>query len=268
MRKNNQTGRILIKCGADKKVNNFLWRTAQMCRYFLSNVYKKHTQARKYQADGLQYGRSMVEMLGVLAIIGVLSVGAIAGYQKAMFKYKINKTITQITTISQLIKNHYFNQKNYVGLRSHNLTLLKSILPPEMIDENSTLVDDDTNRTAYVISPLKSGVLIDDDTWDSGGYKAFTLNYFGLSSDECVAIATADWSSIGVLNILVRPSTYADTVSTALSCNSSNHGFIGNGSVTACPGGNIVPIPIPVTLAQSACNCKTTQSCDIIFSFN
>ena len=28
----------------------------------------------------LQSGRSMVEMLGTLAIIGVLSVGAIAGY--------------------------------------------------------------------------------------------------------------------------------------------------------------------------------------------
>lgn len=38
-------------------------------------------------------GRSMVEMLGVLAIIGVLSVGAIAGYSKAMFKYKMNKTL-------------------------------------------------------------------------------------------------------------------------------------------------------------------------------
>ena len=38
-----------------------------------------------------QYGRSMVEMLGVLAIVGVLSVGAIAGYSKAMMKYKMNK---------------------------------------------------------------------------------------------------------------------------------------------------------------------------------
>jgi Tfp pilus assembly protein PilE len=38
-----------------------------------------------------QSGRSMVEMLGVLAIIGVLSVGAIAGYSKAMMKYKLNK---------------------------------------------------------------------------------------------------------------------------------------------------------------------------------
>ena len=31
-------------------------------------------------------GRSMIEMLGVLAIIGVLSVGGIAGYSKAMMK--------------------------------------------------------------------------------------------------------------------------------------------------------------------------------------
>ena len=39
-----------------------------------------------------QNGRSMIEMLGVLAIIGVLSVGGIAGYSKAMLKIKINKT--------------------------------------------------------------------------------------------------------------------------------------------------------------------------------
>ena len=44
-----------------------------------------------------ELGRSMVEMLGVLAIIGVLSVGAIAGYSKAMMKYKLNKYATDIT---------------------------------------------------------------------------------------------------------------------------------------------------------------------------
>ena len=40
-----------------------------------------------------QSGRSMIDMLGVLAIIGVLSVGGIAGYSKAMEKWKINKTL-------------------------------------------------------------------------------------------------------------------------------------------------------------------------------
>lgn len=49
-----------------------------------------------------QSGRSMVEMLGVLAIIGVLSVGSIAGYQKAMFKYKMNK---QAESFNMLLSN-------------------------------------------------------------------------------------------------------------------------------------------------------------------
>lgn len=38
-------------------------------------------------------GRSMIEMLGVLAVIAVLSVGGIAGYSKAMEKFKVNKLI-------------------------------------------------------------------------------------------------------------------------------------------------------------------------------
>ena len=49
-----------------------------------------------------QSGRSMVEMLGVLAIIGVLSVGAIAGYSKAMEKYRLNQ---YSQAISMLINN-------------------------------------------------------------------------------------------------------------------------------------------------------------------
>ena len=41
-------------------------------------------------------GRSMVEMLGTLAIIGVLSVGGIAGYSYGMDKYRANETINDV----------------------------------------------------------------------------------------------------------------------------------------------------------------------------
>lgn len=46
-------------------------------------------------------GRSMVEMLGVLAIIGVLSAGALAGFNNAMFKHKLNTQTTQYTELFQ-----------------------------------------------------------------------------------------------------------------------------------------------------------------------
>ena len=41
-------------------------------------------------------GRSMVEMLGTLAIIGVLSIGGIAGYKYGMDKYRANQTINDV----------------------------------------------------------------------------------------------------------------------------------------------------------------------------
>ena len=43
-----------------------------------------------------QSGRSMVEMLGVLAIVGVLSIGGIMGYSYGMDKYRANEATNQI----------------------------------------------------------------------------------------------------------------------------------------------------------------------------
>lgn len=53
-----------------------------------------------------QSGRSMVEMLGTLAIIGVLSMGGITGYSYAMDKYRANQTINDINlrTVDLLIQ--------------------------------------------------------------------------------------------------------------------------------------------------------------------
>ena len=45
-------------------------------------------------------GRSMVEMLGVLAVIGVLSVGGIMGYKFGMMKYRVNEIINELNIIA------------------------------------------------------------------------------------------------------------------------------------------------------------------------
>ena len=54
-----------------------------------------------------QTGRSMVEMLGVLAIIGVLSVGGIAGYTMAMNKYKANEVTNAAAQLAILAEAKY-----------------------------------------------------------------------------------------------------------------------------------------------------------------
>ena len=47
-------------------------------------------------------GRSMVEMLGVLAIIGVLSIGGIAGYTMAMNRFRANEILNYASQASIL----------------------------------------------------------------------------------------------------------------------------------------------------------------------
>ena len=50
---------------------------------------KKEIKMEKITAQ--QSGRSMVEMLAVLMIIGVLVVGAVAGLEQGMQKFKVEK---------------------------------------------------------------------------------------------------------------------------------------------------------------------------------
>ncbi len=92
-------------------------------------------------------GRSMIEMLGVLAIVGILSVGGIAGFSKAMFKYKLNKAIEQYNIVFDLIVTNTdkwqrikTNGQEYSMLSE--LWISMDILPNEMIKkQNDTLYD-------------------------------------------------------------------------------------------------------------------------------
>lgn len=62
-----------------------------------------------------QSGRSMIEMLGVLAIIGILSMGALAGYSQVKNRLRISEAIDEINEIAD--KTYQLSQwkRNYQG---------------------------------------------------------------------------------------------------------------------------------------------------------
>ena len=99
----------------------------------------------KFENDSICTGRSMVEMLGVLAIVGVLSVGAIAGYSKAMFKYKLNKQTEQMNQLFNGITQYYRQLSNTENL----LPVLKklNIVPVEMLKNNPSYIFDVFNNS-------------------------------------------------------------------------------------------------------------------------
>ena len=110
----------------------------------------------KPDGESLCAGRSMVEMLGVLAIIGVLSVGAIAGYSKAMFKYKLNKQTEQLTQVLNTITRlaHSFNNLTEFTYMIPYLIKMGEV-PNEMVKQghNSYIYDIFNNYYYATIQP-------------------------------------------------------------------------------------------------------------------
>ena len=68
-----------------------------------------------------EYGRSMVEMLGVLAIMGVLSATGIYGYKIAMRRHQANEIATMTTTLMMLAHTANAGEGGCVQLSTSDL---------------------------------------------------------------------------------------------------------------------------------------------------
>ncbi len=168
----------------------------------LSAVYTDSTLAKNRQADVPQYGRSMIEMLGVLAIIGVLSVGGIAGYSKAMMKYRINKTIEQITLIAGNFRTFYSTQPNYAGVQvcasgcnENNTAIAKKakLIPDEML----TITD---GKISAITNPFGGSVAVDAADRNKSN-DSFLISFDTVPEEACIELATYDWSNINAYSL-------------------------------------------------------------------
>ena len=117
------------------------------------------------------FGRSMIEMLGVLAIVGVLSVGGIAGYSKAMMKWKINKMIEDYTMLmTGLMEYQESLFKTYTG-DYENRGLAQFIMDAKLVPETWKLVnhqfiaDSLGNKINTYVDTAKTGTKFSSDTF-------------------------------------------------------------------------------------------------------
>ena len=235
-----------------------------------------------------QNGRSMIEMLGVLAIIGVLSVGGIAGYSKAMMKFKTNKTIDQIAMTVTNIRTLYAQQKDYdittsqaykMGVVDDAIVLFEKKGGSGTDKDN--LVDKGKLTNAFSgwaeIAPAKSGV-----QGETTG--AFVVTFGGLPREACVAIATNDWGSgysSGLLGIGTGAAADATThVIGDIPCDVNGASVAsptgvkdGETNVTytaltkySCAVGK-VSAAFSVADAATGCNCTGTNSCYVTLKY-
>ncbi len=130
-----------------------------------------------------QFGRSMIEMLGVLAIIGVLSIGGIAGYSKAMEKHKINKTIDEINTLTGNLRPLINNKLNASCSQSDAglCPILKklNIVPDYMWQEDGLLKNSFGGDVDILVGIAKSMRIV----------------YTGIPYPACIQLATSNWGN-------------------------------------------------------------------------
>lgn len=200
-------------------------------------------------------GRSMIEMLGVLAIIAVLTVGGIAGYSKAMYMFKMNKSIQQITEIVFNVRSLFANERDYKGMDVGFLVNM-NLVPADMIDSELdwVILRDALNHAVYL------NVGYGYDLQHSGDFQALGVYIMEINSKkDCIDIATRDWgtASSGLVFVAVvnNPSGDIDIIEgdVYLGCHGGKQGQ----SVIACAGGDIIPTPMPLHIAAEACTDKS-----------
>ena len=154
----------------------------------------------------------MIEMLGVLAIVGVLSVAGIAGYSKAMGKFKINKAMDQVSTLAANIKTMYASVGTYASLTNDQAYKL-ALFPDEMVRgcSGATL----TGATAF-IDFLISAAHAAGGTGDecirngingtasvTGNAADFSIEFTGVSKEACAAFVSSEWGGASGFRQLV-----------------------------------------------------------------
>ena len=119
----------------------------------------------------------MIEMLGVLAIVGVLSAGGIAGYSMAMQSYKGTQLIERVNLIATRTRSLY--KGTYTDVSNDN-----------MINSGKLNATDFANpfggNLEVYVDPCCSDVFY------------ITTRQATIPSEVCVDVLTTDWGSSGV----------------------------------------------------------------------
>ena len=217
-------------------------------------------------------GRSMIEMLGVLAIIGVLSVGGIAGYSKAMNKFKTNKVADNVSMLVANIKTMYAQQNSFEGLTKSSAVSM-GLVPDELVttypsgNTDNAVLNNSFNGTVLINASNSVGVTAASNTDDA---LSFNIVFNGLSKEACITLATNDWGSGFSSGLIGMKVTIDDQAITGdsdvkMGCTGSEEGSTGTSQI-ACPGGS-TPLPMPVAQAAAACKCDAGNTCSILWKY-
>lgn len=217
-----------------------------------------------------QTGRSMIEMLGVLAIIAVLTVGGIAGYGKAMRMWNSNLQKEQLTQLFQsLIRLRYdLSHDRQYNERSANIADILYALNevPAGMKYNGGLIDKTGNvySISYGKSCWKSNK--DSDEQTCAFLMAFSVRF--IKTDSAMAPTSEDLC-VNIANVAKENSKDLRSIQTFLGNKDKNdeenwRGYAQHGEFNA----STIITATPMQILQMCRKCQDHPYCSIQVQLN
>lgn len=146
---------------------------------------KKNLSIVRFCPVDYTLGRSMVEMLGVFAIVGVLSIGGLTAYRQAMERHQMNQLKDFTNRIAFSIKEQCgFSESCPFGTDvEKNKQLLCLTMGPDMCGEGVWSILSFMPNVRWYFTLKEVGP----------SSEAFFLRYNGLTNDECAALMDRNW---------------------------------------------------------------------------
>lgn len=194
-------------------------------------------------------GRSMIEMLGVLAIIGILSVGGLIGFSRAIERHRINETINQVALIAQNTRDLFKSQKDYGSLLRCTKTMSNTAYENRVLADKTLIFPISIRSNGY--KNIFEGEIewCSGDRFAEGDNKAFLISFRMIPKNICIELITRNWNSEQGL-IVMRSRGTQDTQSIARTYETDcvTHYTIGDGIFCA------KDLPVTVEQAANACD--------------
>ena len=208
------------------------------------------------------FGRSMIEMLGVLAIIAVLSVGGIAGYSKAMEKYKVNKALEEYSFLIYGLLEHMRDIQNLTQENSSKaIGLVTWVKAANLIPQTWTSEVKGTIVDASLQDPYGNDI----NLYSRAGLLVMDMYLGGYSQNDDGGYFSATFPS-KLCSELYR--NLAQPLHSALTSVTLTGGIMRYGDAVC--DGKTKKCVRDITLAEidSACKyCKGTFACGLILQF-
>lgn len=126
-----------------------------------------------------QKGFTLVELMMVIAVIGVIGLGAVIVFGKAMSKQRVNAEIQTLSEVTSAIQKYYFSKANFGGL-SNTIAVSYKLVPDDMIVSAPATIG---NRWAGSVTIAPATV--------SGANDSFSYTTTLVPSKECLDVVQA-----------------------------------------------------------------------------